>query len=198
MTRYMLTATDGDNGERLGQHVTSTPPNLAVVEAFARRYVASYVAVHCRMLILPTRRRKTTLYARDEFDTWSVIALDVDDDTAAEARRWHHATHHNRPPVNRHAGLERRQVNATHAISLVVRWIRAHGMDYPTEGLVADRFEVGWSVYAPVDVDDSDPMAFLDMPVGRSVFLVGDSGRIKEVSTSVPPQQARDQFIEEE
>ncbi|HEY2674319.1 MAG TPA: hypothetical protein VGJ07_28625 [Rugosimonospora sp.] len=54
---------------------------------------------------------------------------------------------------------------------------------------------MGWSVYAPVSVDDSDPMAFLDMPVGQSVFLVGDSGRIEEVSSSIPPQQALDQFI---
>jgi hypothetical protein len=38
-------------------------------------------------------------------------------------------------------------------------------------------------------------MAFLDMPVGRSVFLVGDSGRIEEVSSSIPPQQAVDQFM---
>jgi len=85
-------------------------------------------------------------------------------------------------------------MEATQAISLVSDWIRSRGLDYPTEGLEADRFEAGWSVYAPVDVDESDPMAFLDMPVGRSVFLVGDSGRIEEVSSSVPPQQAQAQF----
>lgn len=89
-------------------------------------------------------------------------------------------------------------MDAAQAISLVTNWIRSQGLDYPTEGLEADRFELGWSVYAPVDVDESDPMAFLDMPVGRSIFLVGDSGRIKEVSSSVPPQQARDQFIVDE
>jgi hypothetical protein len=89
-------------------------------------------------------------------------------------------------------------MDAAQAISLVADWIRSQGLDYPTEGLEADRFEMGWSVYAPVDVDESDPMAFLDMPVGRSVFLVGDSGRIKEVSSSVPPRQARDQFIVDE
>ncbi|MFI0367500.1 hypothetical protein ACH35V_06445 [Actinomadura sp. 1N219] len=64
--------------------------------------------------------------------------------------------------------------------------------------MTADRFEAGWSVYAPVDVDESDPMAFLDMPVGRSVFLVGDSGRIEEVSSSVPPQYAQDEFTARE
>lgn len=89
-------------------------------------------------------------------------------------------------------------MEATQAISLVADWIRARGLDYPTEGLEADRFEAGWSVYAPVEVDESDPMAFLDMPVGRSVFLVGDSGRIEEVSSSIPPQQAVDQFMAKE
>lgn len=85
-------------------------------------------------------------------------------------------------------------MEATQAISLVSDWIRSRRLDYPTEGLAADRFEAGWSVYAPVEVDESDPMAFLDMPVGRSVFLVGDSGRIEEVSSSVPPLQAQARF----
>lgn len=89
-------------------------------------------------------------------------------------------------------------MEATQAISLVTDWIRSRGLDYPTEGLAADRFDAGWSVYAPVEVDESDPMAFLDMPVGRSVFLVGDSGRIEEVSSSIPPQQAVDQFMAKE
>ncbi|CDP87930.1 MULTISPECIES: hypothetical protein [Mycolicibacterium] len=89
-------------------------------------------------------------------------------------------------------------MEAAQAISLVADWIRSRKLDYPTDGLEADRFEVGWSVYAPVDVDESDPMAFLDMPVGRSIFLVGDSGRIQEVTSSVPPQQARDQFARQE
>lgn len=89
-------------------------------------------------------------------------------------------------------------MEATQAISLVTEWIRSRGLDYPTEDLAADRFDAGWSVYAPVDVDESDPMAFLDIPVGRSIFLVGDSGRIQEVSSSIPPQQARDQFTAQE
>jgi hypothetical protein len=89
-------------------------------------------------------------------------------------------------------------MDAAKAISLVTEWIRSRGIDYSTEGLAADRFEAGWSVYAPVTVDESDPMAFLDMPVGRSVFLVGDTGRIKEITSSTPPQLAIDQFIAEE
>jgi hypothetical protein len=89
-------------------------------------------------------------------------------------------------------------MEAAQAISLVTEFILWRGLDYPTDGLEADRFEAGWSVYAPVDVDESDPMAFLDMPVGRSVFLVGDSGRIEEVSSSVPPEQAQAQFTAQE
>ncbi|OBB19777.1 hypothetical protein A5761_06480 [Mycolicibacterium setense] len=89
-------------------------------------------------------------------------------------------------------------MEAAQAISLVTDWIRSRGLDYPTEGLAADRFDKGWSVYAPVEVDDSDPMAFLDIPVGRSIFLVGDSGRIEEVSSSIPPQQAREAFTAQE
>ena len=89
-------------------------------------------------------------------------------------------------------------MEAAQAISMVTEFILWNGLDYPTDGLEADRFEAGWSVYAPVDVDESDPMAFLDMPVGRSVFLVGDSGRIEEVSSSVPPQQAEAEFTAQE
>lgn len=89
-------------------------------------------------------------------------------------------------------------MEAAQAISLVQDWIRTRNLDYPTDGLEADRFDTGWSVYAPVDVDESDPMAFLDLPVGRSIFLVGDSGHIEEVSSSIPPQQARDQFTASE
>jgi hypothetical protein len=89
-------------------------------------------------------------------------------------------------------------MDAARAISLVVELIRSRGLDYPTEGLEADRFDVGWSVYAPVEIDETDPMAFLELPVGRSVFLVGDSGRIEEVSSSVPPYQAIDRFIADE
>ena len=89
-------------------------------------------------------------------------------------------------------------MEATQAIALVSDWIRSRGLDYPTEGLEADRFDAGWSVYAPVEIDETDPMAFLEMPVGRSIFLIGDSGRIEEVSSSIPPQQALDRFIANE
>lgn len=86
-------------------------------------------------------------------------------------------------------------MEATEAISLVSDFVRSQDLDYPSEGLEAVRFEGGWRVYAPVDVDESDPMSFLDMPVGRAVFLVDDSGRIEESSTSIPPRQAHERFM---
>jgi hypothetical protein len=89
-------------------------------------------------------------------------------------------------------------VEAAQAISLVSDLVRSRGLDYPSEGLEAVRFGAGWRVYAPVDVDDSNPMAFLGMPVDRSVFLVGHSGRIEETSTSIPPRRAHEQFMAQE
>lgn len=89
-------------------------------------------------------------------------------------------------------------MDASQAIGAVAEHIREAGMDYPTIGLVADRFEAGWCVYAPVEVDASDPTSFLDMPVGRAIFLIGDSGRIEQVSSSTPPRAARQQFAEQE
>lgn len=90
------------------------------------------------------------------------------------------------------------QLEASEAIARVVLWIRARGLDYPTEELTAERFSVGWSVCAPVQIDESDPLSFLDMPVGRAVFLIGDSGRIEESSSSVAPSVARDRFARQE
>lgn len=89
-------------------------------------------------------------------------------------------------------------MEAAQAISLVSELVRSRHLDYPSEGLEAVRFEGGWRVFAPVDIDSSDPRAFLDMPVDRAVFLVGDSGRIEETSTSIPPRQAHQQFMAQE
>lgn len=86
-------------------------------------------------------------------------------------------------------------MDATQAITLVSDLIRSRGLDYPSEGLEALRFEAGWRVYAPTEIDDGDPRAFLDIPVGRSVFLVGDSGRIEETSASIPPEHAHERFM---
>lgn len=89
-------------------------------------------------------------------------------------------------------------MDAVGAIAAVRAYIGGAGMDYPADQLVADRFEAGWTVYAPVDVDTSDLVAFLQMPVGRAVFLIGDSGRIQQVSSSTPPRVFRQRFAETE
>ncbi|MEU4446197.1 hypothetical protein AB0K14_33105 [Actinosynnema sp. NPDC050801] len=87
-------------------------------------------------------------------------------------------------------------MDAAQAISLVVERIRTDGQDYPTEDLTADRILGGWCVYAPVMVADGDPVADVDEPVTRSVFLVGVSGRVEEVSSTEPAEDAREQFAE--
>ncbi|MFT9665427.1 hypothetical protein ACM0CQ_24540, partial [Mycobacteroides abscessus subsp. abscessus] len=89
-------------------------------------------------------------------------------------------------------------MEAVDAIARVADYIRSRNIDYPTAGLSADPFAGGWSVYAPVEIDMDDPMAFLEIPVGRSVFLIGSSGRIEEVSSSIPPEVARQRFTERE
>ena len=89
-------------------------------------------------------------------------------------------------------------MEANDAVEAVAHHVRSAGIDYPTTGLRADRFEAGWVVYAPVEIDTSDPAAFLDMPVGRAVFLIGDSGRIQQVSSSEPPQRVQRRFAEQE
>jgi len=83
-------------------------------------------------------------------------------------------------------------MEAAEAISLVTEWILWENLDYPTGGLAAERFEVGWRVYAPVDGDEADPAAL------RSMFLVGDTGRVEEVSSSIPPTQAQAEFAAQE
>lgn len=77
-------------------------------------------------------------------------------------------------------------INAAHAISEVTRYIHQQGIDYPTTGLAADRFEVGWSVYAPGRRAAGDP-----------VFLIGDSGRIEQTSSTTRPL-AQQRFTDQE
>ena len=51
---------------------------------------------------------------------------------------------------------------------------------------------MGWRVYVPADGDEADPVAM------RSMFLVGDTGRVEEVSSSIPPSQAQAEFAAQE
>ncbi len=88
-------------------------------------------------------------------------------------------------------------MDAGQAISLVVEEIRAGGLDYPREHLMAAQFHGGWCVYAPEMIADGDPAADLDGEVTRSVFLVGEwSGRVSQIESSAPAADARDWFQE--
>ncbi|WP_328459322.1 hypothetical protein [Streptomyces sp. NBC_00448] len=187
MARYVMATTDaaGAGGK---ERVTFQTPPLRDVAAFGDGYQSGYVSV-------TDERGAVTLYGRTADGPWTVVAADVDAATAGELGRWFEVTVHLGGSDDAAAQGPRM---AARAVSLVVERIRARHLDYPTQDLAADRFTGGWSVYAAVDVDDSDPTAFLDMPVGRSVFLVGDTGRVKEISSSVPPRQAEELFTAQE
>jgi hypothetical protein len=197
MPRYVMSATDLGGG-RPKERVTFDPPTPEQAAAFGDGYQAGYVSVRDEHGVV-------TLHGRDADGAWRVVAADVDAETAGELGLWFDLTQHGarrgdpdhplgRAPEPPAAG----RTTAEQAVALVVRLITARRLDYPVRGLAADRFAGGWSVYAPVEVDDSDPAAFLDMPVGRSVFLVGDTGRVKEVAGAVPPPQAEALFTAEE
>lgn len=89
-------------------------------------------------------------------------------------------------------------MEAAQAIALVTEFILWRDLDYPSDELKAERFSAGWSVYAPVGIDESDPTAFQDVSVGRSVFLVSDSGRVEEVPPSMPLEDAQAEFTAHE
>jgi hypothetical protein len=89
-------------------------------------------------------------------------------------------------------------VEAAEAIALVTEFILWRNLDYPIEGLQAERFASGWSVHAAAIVDERNPMEFLERPGERAEFLVDDSGHIQEVPSLVSPQQAQAEFTAEE
>ena len=76
------------------------------------------------------------------------------------------------------------------AISWVLERIETSGDSYPTGNLRADRFDGGWCVYAPIML-----AADADLPT-RSVFLVSESGRVEEVSSDAPVEEATEWFEE--
>jgi hypothetical protein len=80
-------------------------------------------------------------------------------------------------------------MDAEQATSLVVERIRSQGLDYPTQDLTAAQFDGGWCVYAPEMITEAD----VDP---RAVFLVGVSGRIEEVTSSAPLEEACEWFME--
>jgi len=83
-------------------------------------------------------------------------------------------------------------MDAVRAMSSVVEWVRVRDLDYPVEDLRADAFEGGWCVYAPAMLTDDD----LPEDVTRSVFLVSGSGRIEEMTSEAPADEAREWFQE--
>jgi hypothetical protein len=197
-----LTATDVQ-GHIFG-HGVSAEPTVAEAARLGELHETDYV--------LASHDDVVSLYGRDADGSWTLITADVPAETAAEMCLWFDLTHHyldrlstgafdqaDHPLAHVSTGEDGAlTIDAARAVSFVVERIRARGLDYPTQGLAADRFEGGWSVYAPVEVDESDPMAFLDLPIGRSVFLVSDLGRIKELTSSIPPRQAHGLFTAEE
>ncbi|MFE7576819.1 hypothetical protein ACFU5Z_19000 [Streptomyces sp. NPDC057521] len=198
MSRHVLAATD-PAGREIAREERPAAPSLAMVAAYGDLHACDYVTV--------SQGKSVGLYARDPEGTWDAVSPGTDAVTADEMRLWFELTHHYPGPGGADPGhpLGRApqpgavgRIDERRAISLVQEHIATGGLDYPTRGLVADRFAAGWSVYAPVDVDDSDPLAFLDMPVGRSVFMVGDTGRVKEVTSAIPPGQAEALFTGEE
>ncbi|HEX5114692.1 MAG TPA: hypothetical protein VFW65_05790 [Pseudonocardiaceae bacterium] len=86
-------------------------------------------------------------------------------------------------------------MDAAQAMSLVVGRIQSGDLDYPADDLTAERFDGGWCVYSPSVIAD-DPDEDLDEPKERSVFLVGGSGRVEQVSSSEYPEDARSWFQE--
>jgi tetratricopeptide (TPR) repeat protein len=207
--RYTLTAVD-IGGEQLGQRIIFSPPTLAGAAGLGDHHQATYVIASNDEA---SDDETITLFGRDAAGAWSVIAPDVDDDTFWEMLLWFDLTHHYQPTAaidpsgqashplarawNRQRGQVRR-MDGARAISVVAERISSRSLGYPTQGLTADRFETGWSVYTPADVDDGDPMTFPDMPVGQPVFLVSDFGRIKEIPASIPLRKARALFTAEE
>ncbi|KAF2775180.1 hypothetical protein [Streptomyces sp. OM5714] len=198
MPRHVLAAM-GMDGREIAREERPAAPSLARVAAYGDLHTCDYVTV--------SQGESVALYARDPGGTWDVVSPGTDAVTADEMCLWFELTQHypgpdgadpshplGRAPQPGAVG----RIDERRAVALVQEHIATVGLDYPTQGLVADRFAAGWSVCAPVDVDDSDPMAFLDMPVGRSVFLVGDTGRIKEVTSAIPPEQANALFTAEE
>ena len=82
-------------------------------------------------------------------------------------------------------------MNEQQAIEKTKAYINDRGFaDYPVDNLVAERFEIGWTVYSP----DKDPTDLDSIRMGKKVFLVGDNGYIEESSSSTPPGQAETEF----
>ncbi|MGW4816833.1 hypothetical protein ACWEPB_35035 [Kitasatospora cineracea] len=199
MARYDVMALDA-TGVVHGHRADTVRPDAARMGAFGDECGAPYVEV--------VHEDGQMVFGRDGGGHWHLLCDEVDRRAAEEVLLWFELLHHypgpgrddpdhplaGEPPAGTRGELER-----TEALRLVAERIAATGADHPVDRLVAERFPGGWSVYAPVEVDDGDPAAFPEsLPVGRSVFLVGDLGRIREATTSLPPRVLRERFRAEE
>ncbi|MEU3493428.1 hypothetical protein ABZ747_08005 [Kitasatospora cineracea] len=199
MARYDVMALDA-TGVVHGHRADTVRPDAARMGAFGDECGAPYVEV--------VHEDGQMVFGRDGGGHWHLLCDEVDRRAAEEVLLWFELLHHypgpgrddpghplaGEPPAGTRGELER-----TEALRLVAERIAATGADHPVDRLVAERFPGGWSVYAPVEADDGDPAAFPgSLPVGRSVFLVGDLGRIREATTSLPPRVLRERFRAEE
>ncbi|MEV7211603.1 hypothetical protein AB0O31_00705 [Kitasatospora cineracea] len=199
MARYELTAIDVKGAER-GRRTDSVPPDLAGVGAFGDGHRAGYVLVR--------HERGWMAFGRDRAERWHILCDGAPEEAAYELVLWFELLHHypgpgqddpGHPLAGAPAPGPRGQLGRADALRLAAERAAAGGMDLPVDVLAAERFAGGWYVYVPEEVDDSDPMAFLDsLTVDAPVFLVGDLGRVREASTSLPPQVLRERFRAEE
>jgi hypothetical protein len=196
MTGYVMIAIDVD-GEEFAQRVSPARPTSAEAAAFGELHEANFVVAN--------RGEAWTVFGRESGGNWAIVTADVGLEAAKDLLLWFELLHHFHGQQDHpltaapRLGPDAWHVDEARAIALVVARIRARAMGYPTEALEAARFDAGWRVYAPAEVDESSPTAFLaSLPVDRSAFLVSDLGRIKEVTSSRPPGQTNAMFVAEE
>ncbi|MFD7732297.1 hypothetical protein ACFV6F_18145 [Kitasatospora phosalacinea] len=199
MARYELTAIDV-KGAELGRRTDTAPPDLARTGAFGDAHRAGYVLVR--------HERGWMAFGRDGEGHWHILCDGAAEEAAYETVLWFELLHHypgpgrddpDHPLAGAPAPGPRGELDRADALRLAAERAAAGGADLPVDELAAERFAGGWYVYLPVEVDDSDPMAFLEsLTVGAPVFLVGDLGRVREASTSLPPDVLRERFRAEE
>ncbi|MEU6860359.1 hypothetical protein AB0B28_15995 [Glycomyces sp. NPDC046736] len=86
-------------------------------------------------------------------------------------------------------------MNEQAAIDRVREYAREKYPDYPTADLVAERFEIGWTIFPRPASGDIAPEDISTIRIGRTIFLIGDSGTIMEASSSLPPGQPEAEFV---
>ncbi|MFC8722093.1 hypothetical protein [Kitasatospora sp. NPDC057198] len=199
MARYELTAIDV-KGAELGRRTDSVPPDLARTGAFGDAHRAGYVLVR--------HERGWMAFGRDGEGQWHILCDGAAEEAAYEMVLWFELLHHypgpgrddpDHPLAGAPAPGPRGELGRADALRLAAERAAAGGTGPQPDELAAERFPGGWYVYVPVEVDDSDPMAFLDsLTLDAPVFLVGDLGRVREASTALPPDVLRERFRAEE